>query len=1016
MKKLLSIILCFSLLLTATIANHIMSVSAEDTATTIGTVGYPVVDNEKDDVIISTADDIEFYNDFTALYGFSSGTIQSAAVRDSSTTALSYESTVGNFYGGTAGSLKAELGTATSNFKPAGHENNSKFAAFQWAKNVTIPAENVNNSSFAFWVKAEMSVNAVVHLFASSGTVQFVSEEITVPAGISIIEIPLANFIVRSGSVAVDTSLALSHIRFGFRNNDGTAPTGKTVYIDNIGYYLNQSNGLAKATHHKKAVVLENGDSFDIAKASVWPTGSSITLEETNIYGNSGKSLHYNEPSLDTTTNTQRIALKTNYYLKNLAENAADWKDKGTLAIWVKANRAVNISVAAAESTTSVTGTNCWQTEFYTVPAGESVLRIPLSEFNTKAFTSAEHNEVKNWSRIGFINLYLQSPISNTSALDLYIDEIAIEYPIIGDINDDGDVNILDLFSYRKVIDNSLLAPYYVADVNADCKENIEDMQAIRRSILGLEEYNIPNKDYGEFSADTVYEMSEVVSAMPNTFEAWINVDNSVDTESIIIGNTGFDHTVTTTTPQMEFGIRANGRPFVQYITPDGYTNSAGNYAVSRLVVSSADCDIRGKGWTHVVYTRDAVTGHSYFYINGVLAHEYTGNNEAYSFKGNMEMTLPFVVGGNVTVGNSKYFKGMIGSLAMYSDLRTADEIEADMLNINLSDSDLLAAYDFAATTDKETIFDESTNKNDLRKDLWHTEAESIGDYDYSFAVVGDTQTLLQKYPSNMTDIYQYIADNSEALKIKHVFGLGDIVETDVESEWQTAKSAIDLINVPYSLIRGNHDIFNLSENNWFDAYFGSDSNYANQETLVSNYPAGSYVNTAHVINTGYTDYLVLALDYGASDDVISWAGSLLDSDTYKNYKVIVTTHSYQAKGGELSAESNTTYVPSNDENALGDNNGAELYEQLIKNYSNIVMVLSGHDSSDRIVWTRSTEGTIQMLIDPQGMDKVLGACGMVAMFYVNEEANTVEVRYYSTVKKAYYKYSNQFSISDFLY
>ena len=52
------------------------------------------------------------------------------------------------------------------------------------------------------------------------------------------------------------------------------------------------------------------------------------------------------------------------------------------------------------------------------------------------------------------------------------------------------------------------------------------------------------------------------------------------------------------------------------------------------------------------------------------------------------------------------------------------------------------------------------------------------------------------------------------------------------------------------------------------------------------------------------------------------------------------------------------------------------------------------------------------MLIDPQGTDAKLGTMGLVAMLYFSEDGNSVQVEYYSTTRKKFYKSNNQFEMT----
>lgn len=131
-------------------------------------------------------------------------------------------------------------------------------------------------------------------------------------------------------------------------------------------------------------------------------------------------------------------------------------------------------------------------------------------------------------------------------------------------------------------------------------------------------------------------------------------------------------------------------------------------------------------------------------------------------------------------------------------------------------------------------------------------------DYVYSFAVVGDTQNLNYidetESKSYMDGLYNWILNNKNEKNIQYVFGLGDITQSYNRTykgglwskEWENAGSAIslldgteidgELVKIPYSLVRGNHDISgNLSlvdgkpiYDGGFNATFGYGTVYYN--------------------------------------------------------------------------------------------------------------------------------------------------------------------------------------------
>ena len=87
-------------------------------------------------------------------------------------------------------------------------------------------------------------------------------------------------------------------------------------------------------------------------------------------------------------------------------------------------------------------------------------------------------------------------------------------------------------------------------------------------------------------------------------------------------------------------------------------------------------------------------------------------------------------------------------------------------------------------------------------------------------------------------------------------------------------------------------------------------------------------------------------------------------------------------------------------------------------------MVLSGHVAYNDIVFSQSIgengNTVCELLIDPQTVDLALGdigdskgkePSGLVAMFYVSNNGK-VDVRYYSTVRNAYYSQDSQISFN----
>ena len=80
------------------------------------------------------------------------------------------------------------------------------------------------------------------------------------------------------------------------------------------------------------------------------------------------------------------------------------------------------------------------------------------------------------------------------------------------------------------------------------------------------------------------------------------------------------------------------------------------------------------------------------------------------------EYTHPLRIGGDYRNGNTNYFKGLIYSVALFSDIRTAEEIGTDKAihkTWNSSTQGLIAAYDLTRMG-KAALRDYSGNGNQL--------------------------------------------------------------------------------------------------------------------------------------------------------------------------------------------------------------------------------------------------------------------------------------------------------------
>jgi len=503
---------------------------------------------------------------------------------------------------------------------------------------------------------------------------------------------------------------------------------------------------------------------------------------------------------------------------------------------------------------------------------------------------------------------------------------------------------------------------------------------------------NYLDVDSISYDTESRYITVENYDIHPNTFEAEILLPKSFAARAgVILGNWGMGSS-------LSFEVNTAGKPRLFYTAIDGKDKSI-----------IFDADVRTGDWTHLAITHDMVNKRVYCYINGIKVGE---SLECYNYIDD-SLDYPFVLGGDNRSGNEQYFKGFIKSVAVFSDVRSADEIKQDYESgVDLTDDKLIASYQIDKSKEGKDIDNLANNKYKLHyQTTWFTNKEEVTDYDYSFALVGDTQIIAKRYPNELHKIYDWIVDNKESKKIEYVFGLGDITDANTPTEWTVAKREISKLDgvVPYSLVRGNHD-----SSLWFNNTFYTEE-YVNQ---FDGFYDDQYIdNSYNAFVVGDTDYLLITLDYGASDEELEWAGSVIEE--HPNHRVIITTHCYMYRDGTtLGVNDVCPPADSNDANYSPNkvyNNGDQMWEKLVSQYGNIFLVLSGHDPCENVV-TRQSEGihgntVTQMLIDPQGMDAAMGATGMVAMLYFKADGSKMEVEFYSTVHNQFFKESNQYMI-----
>ena len=453
------------------------------------------------------------------------------------------------------------------------------------------------------------------------------------------------------------------------------------------------------------------------------------------------------------------------------------------------------------------------------------------------------------------------------------------------------------------------------------------------------------------------YDTATQTFPLPSTYEAVICLpENLSGRGGVIVGNYS-----NTRKPIFNMEVYEKGVPRLYIIAAD----DAGDLITYDVKFSQVH--IATGQPLHLAITMDQATGSWMCYVDGELKQTIT---RAAPKQANM--TEKIRLGGDFRSGNGQCFKGTIQKLALYSDVRTPQEIADDASKAAVAADGLICGYDLSANTlgnYPDKIFSLSGAAFDLACESdWIKTLPEPADYAYSFAVIGDIQTLTYSYPEQLSSLYSWIRDNTQSKKIKYVIGLGDITEKNSIAEYERVKKAYELIDgvVPFSIIRGNHDRANLSSA-VYDAHI-TQAKYGDEITGAFD---TSMCNTYRILQIGQVKYLFMNLDYLLLDPVLEWANNVISENA--DCQVIVSTHIYMSQTG--------SYYKLDTSSGIGtkygcQNNGQGLWDKLLSKHENIVMLLCGHSPTDNIYY-RQTTGTngnkvTEMLIDPQTTFSIL--------------------------------------------
>lgn len=182
------------------------------------------------------------------------------------------------------------------------------------------------------------------------------------------------------------------------------------------------------------------------------------------------------------------------------------------------------------------------------------------------------------------------------------------------------------------------------------------------------------------FTAEQTHPTQKLLAKGPQTYEAVIRLPKDYTARAGLILSSYKSNGNTAISLQIN-----SGKVLELYYEIDAEKAASVRHKFTEIPVTL----IATGEWVHITVVKDEANGKAHAYINGEFVQTAETATQPYGyFSGKVEPLVP-CIGGDHRTGNGQYWKGEIREIALYSDIRTADEIKADAKEIK-ADKDMV--------------------------------------------------------------------------------------------------------------------------------------------------------------------------------------------------------------------------------------------------------------------------------------------------------------------------------------
>jgi hypothetical protein len=296
----------------------------------------------------------------------------------------------------------------------------------------------------------------------------------------------------------------------------------------------------------------------------------------------------------------------------------------------------------------------------------------------------------------------------------------------------------------------------------------------------------------------------------------------------------------------------------------------------------------------------------------------------------------------------------------------------------------------------------------------------------WSVVVLPDTQYYSSTFPEIFEDQVRFIRERRDALRIAFVLHEGDIVDTDLERQWNNASRSLHQLDglVPYVLAPGNHDYIGLDARSTMINRFFPLGPIAAQPWFLAAFEPDKVENTAQLLALGDRVWLVIALEFGPRDAALAWADDLLK--THADLPAIIVTHAYLYHDGtrydrvarpaqEFSPYAYFSGAPPPPGTV---NDGEDMWRKLVEGNDNVGFVICGHvfnratgDAAAALTSTRASGRQVHQVV-ANYQETTNGGNGFLrVMQFIPEPAEVRVFTYSPTLDRFKSDVANQFTL-----